>query len=30
MIKIGLDLDDTINYWYDVYVKTFGIPKSDS
>lgn len=30
MIKIGLDLDDTINYWYDVYVERFGIPKSDS
>lgn len=30
MLKIGLDLDDTINYWYSSYIKIFGTPKNDS
>lgn len=29
MLKIGLDLDDTVNYWYPIYLKRFGIPKND-
>lgn len=29
MLKIGLDLDDTINYWWSEYVKRFGSPKND-
>ena len=27
--RIGLDLDDTINYWYCEYLKIFGVPKDD-
>ena len=27
--RIGLDLDDTINYWYCEYLKIFGTPKDD-
>lgn len=29
MLKIGLDCDDTINYWWDLYVKRFGQPKNN-
>lgn len=29
MIKISLDLDDTVNYWYSVYIDRFGNPKND-
>lgn len=29
MLKIGLDLDDTINFWWSEYVKRFGPPKND-
>lgn len=29
MIKIGLDLDDTCNYWYNVYVELFGPNRSN-
>ena len=28
-MRIGLDLDDTINYWYCEYLKLFGKPKDD-
>ena len=28
-MKIGLDLDDTVNYWMDVYLDRFGTPKDD-
>lgn len=28
-LKIGLDLDDTCNYWYKCYLERFGIPKND-
>lgn len=30
MIRIGLDLDDTINYWWDIYLKRFGKPVDDT
>lgn len=29
MLKIGLDLDDTINFWWSEYIKMFGPPKND-
>ena len=29
MLKIGFDLDDTINSWYPCYLKRFGQPKND-
>lgn len=29
-LKIGLDLDDTLNIWYSEYIKRFGLPKTDS
>ena len=29
-LRIGLDLDDTCNYWYSEYLKLFGKPTSDS
>lgn len=29
MLRIGLDLDDTVNFWWDEYVKIFGNPKND-
>lgn len=28
-MRIGLDLDDTINFWWSEYVKLFGDPKND-
>lgn len=28
-LRIGLDLDDTINYWWSEYIKRFGLPKND-
>lgn len=27
-LRIGLDLDDTINYWWNIYIDRFGNPKS--
>lgn len=30
LMKISLDLDDTVNYWYKVYLEKFGNPSSDS
>ena len=29
MLRCGLDLDDTINFWWPEYVKLFGTPKND-
>lgn len=29
MLKISLDLDDTINFWMEPYLKRFGKPKED-
>jgi 1,2-phenylacetyl-CoA epoxidase catalytic subunit len=29
MIRIALDLDDTINFWWPEYIKLFGTPKND-
>ena len=29
MLRIGLDMDDTINEWYPIYLKRFGPPKTD-
>lgn len=28
MLRIGLDCDDTCNYWYSEYLKRFGKPKN--
>lgn len=28
-LRIGLDLDDTVNYWFSEYLKVFGIPKNE-
>lgn len=28
-LKIGLDCDDTCNYWYKCYLERFGTPKND-
>ena len=28
-LRIGLDCDDTCNYWYSLYLKRFGQPKND-
>lgn len=28
-MKISLDLDDTVNYWYKVYLERFGNPSDD-
>ena len=28
-LKIGLDLDDTVNSWYPEYLKMFGAPKNN-
>lgn len=28
-MNIGLDLDDTCNYWYALYLQRFGQPKDD-
>lgn len=28
-MNIGLDLDDTCNYWYELYLQRFGQPKDD-
>lgn len=28
-LRIGLDCDDTINYWYKCYLDRFGQPKDD-
>lgn len=30
MLRIGLDMDDTINEWYPIYLERFGQPKTDS
>lgn len=29
-LRIGLDCDDTINYWYSCYLDRFGPPKDDA
>jgi uncharacterized HAD superfamily protein len=29
-LRIGLDCDDTCNYWYELYVDRFGPPKDDA
>ena len=29
-LRIGLDCDDTCNYWYEYYVKRFGPPKDNT
>lgn len=29
MLKCGLDIDDTINFWWSEYIKLFRIPKND-
>lgn len=29
-LRIGLDCDDTCNYWYEYYLKKFGPPKDDA
>lgn len=29
MLRIGSDLDDSVNFWYDEYLKRFGQPKND-
>lgn len=29
-LRIGLDCDDTCNYWWDLYIDRFGQPKCDS
>lgn len=28
-LRIGLDFDDTINFWWSEYIKIFGLPKDD-
>lgn len=30
MLRVGLDLDDTVNFWWDEYIKVFGTPKNDT
>lgn len=29
-LRIGLDCDDTCNYWYKCYLERFGTPKTDA
>lgn len=29
MLRIGCDLDDTVNVWMDIYLDRFGEPKND-
>ena len=29
-LRIGLDCDDTCNFWYEYYLKRFGTPKDDA
>lgn len=29
MLKIGLDLDDTVNYWWSEYLKLYRFPKNN-